>query len=261
MQTIDLSLWQMAAVYALFLVPLGIFAVCRIGLVRETIVSALRMSAQLTLVALYLGLIFELNHWWLSGLWIVIMVFVANMSVLQKAGVNRRHFFVCSLGGIAVSTALVAGFLVFAIIRPTPAYDARYLIPITGMILGNCLRGNVLSLERFYSGIRDNEKTFLTYLMLGATLHEAVRPYLRNAIKAATAPILSTMATTGIVSLPGMMTGQILGGAPPTTAIKYQIAIMVCIFTAITLATLLNILFSMRVAFDEYGMLKSGLFR
>ena len=137
MSIVDLSLWQMVATYALFLVPLGLFAAFRIGLVRETLVAATRMSGQLALVALYMGVIFEYNRWWLNALWIVVMVVVANLSVLSKAGVKKRRFFLCSLGGISISTGLVAGFLVFGVIRPTPLYDARYLMPITGMVLGN----------------------------------------------------------------------------------------------------------------------------
>jgi putative ABC transport system permease protein len=100
----------------------------------------------------------------------------------------------------------------------------------------------------------------MTYLMLGASLREAVRPYLRDAIKAAVNPSVATMATMGIVSLPGMMTGQILGGAMPTTAIKYQIGIMICIFTAMVVAALVNILLSLPVAFDDHQRLKEDIF-
>ena len=83
-------------------------------------------------------------------------------------------------------SAIIVGFFgILIAIRPEPLYDARYIIPITGMILGNCLRSNVLSLERFYSSIRKNQQEFTTYLLLGATLHEAIRPYLRNALKSA----------------------------------------------------------------------------
>lgn len=118
-----------------------------------------------------------------------------------------------------------------------------------------------MSLERFYSGIRKNENKFMTYLMLGASLREAVRPYLRDAIKAAINPSIATMATMGIVSLPGMMTGQILGGAMPMAAIKYQIGIMICIFTAMVVGSLVNVLLSLAIAFDDYQRLRPEVFR
>ncbi|MBN2701720.1 MAG: ABC transporter permease, partial [Methylothermaceae bacterium] len=154
------------------------------------------------------------------------------------------------------SALLSTAYLVFLVIRPPLIHDARYLIPLAGMILGNCLQANVIALERFYAAIRKNESEYLTFLLLGATRWEAVRPYFREAVKAAVNPTLASMATLGLVSLPGMMTGQILGGAEPWVAVKYQIAIMVCIFTATTVASILNLALSLTIAFNEFDVLR-----
>ena len=124
------------------------------------------------------------------------------------------------------------------------------------MILGNCMRTNIISLERFFSAISDNPKTWQTYLSLGATRFEAARPFIQKALKAAMAPTITTMTTMGIVSLPGMMTGQMLGGSVPLVAIKYQIAIMLCIFTSASLTSVMNLLFSLPICFDGYGNVK-----
>ncbi len=256
----DLSLAAMLSMYALMLVPLVIFLRLRLGVVRETLVAMARMSIQLVLVGLYLKYIFQLNNLFVSLLWVAVMLVVANLSILNKAGLKRRPFFWRTLVGVAGSTLFVSGWFMLIAIRPEPLYDARYLVPITGMILGNCLRSNVLSLERFYAGIRKNENEFMTYLMLGATLREATRPYLRDALKAAVNPSIATMATMGIVSLPGMMTGQILGGALPVTAIKYQIGIMICIFTSMVIAAVVNILLSQAIAFDDHQRLQQNIF-
>jgi putative ABC transport system permease protein len=258
--TVDLSFSAMLSMYALMLVPLAIFFYLQLGLIRDTLWAMARMSIQLLLVGLYLKYIFQLNNPFVSLLWVTVMLVVANISILNKAGLKGRLFFWRSMIGVAGSTLLVSGWFILIAIRPDPLYDARYLVPITGMILGNCLRSNVLSLERFYSGIRKNENEFMTYLLLGATLREAIRPYLRDSIKAAVNPSIATMATMGIVSLPGMMTGQILGGAMPSEAIKYQIGIMVCIFTAMVVAALANILLSLPVAFDDHQRLRSEIF-
>ena len=260
METIDIGISGMLLMYGLLLVPLGIFYVYGIGLWRDTLVSVLRMTVQLVLVGLYLKYIFELNSLWIICLWIIVMLLVANWNVLEKARLRCWTFFPYTLIGITVGTLAITAYFVFLVLRPTPFYDARYLIPITGMILGNCLRGNVISLERFYSGIKKNEKEFITYLMMGAGLAEAVRPYLRDALQAAISPMLATVATMGLVSLPGMMTGQILGGAFPLVAIKYQIAIMICIFTVMTASALLNITLSLKIAFNEYHILKENVF-
>ncbi|MEN7973749.1 MAG: ABC transporter permease [Verrucomicrobiota bacterium] len=258
--TIDLSLTSLLSMYALMLLPLAILFHLQLGIIRQTLFAVLRMTVQLVLVGLYLKYIFQLNNPFASLLWVSIMLVVANLSVLGKAGLKRGFFFWRSLVGVAGSTLFAGGWFILIAIRPEPIYDARYMVPIIGMILGNCLRSNVLSLERFYSGIRKNENEFMTYLMLGATLREAIRPYLRDAVKAAINPSVATMATMGIVSLPGMMTGQILGGAMPQEAIKYQIGIMICIFTAMVVAAFVNILLSLPVAFDDHQRLKQDIF-
>ena len=258
--TVDLSFGALLWMYALMLVPLTIFFYLRLGVIRDTLLAVVRMTVQLFLVGLYLKHIFRLNSPLLSLLWVAVMIVVANFSILNKAGLNRRIFFWRSLTGVAGSSLLVSGWFILTAIRPEPIYDARYMVPIVGMVLGNCLRSNVLSLERFYSGIRKNEGEFTTYLLLGATLREAVRPFMRDAVKASVNPSIATMATMGIVSLPGMMTGQILGGAMPMEAIKYQIGIMICIFTAMVVAATLNILLSLPAAFDDYQRLKPEIF-
>ncbi|MEE9367846.1 MAG: ABC transporter permease [Pontiella sp.] len=259
--TAELTIPALLSMYALMLVPLAIFFYLQLGIIRETLISIVRMTVQLVLVGLYLKYIFQLNNPLVSLLWVVVMLVVANISILNKAGLKAGLFFWRSMIGIAGSTLFVSGWFILVAIRPEPFYDARYMVPIVGMILGNCLRSNVLSLERFYSGIRENEQAFMTHLMLGATLREATRPFLRTAVKAAVNPSVATMATMGIVSLPGMMTGQILGGEMPMNAIKYQIGIMICIFVAMVTAALVNILLSLSIAFDDHQRLKQDIFQ
>jgi putative ABC transport system permease protein len=258
--TIDLSTPALISMYLLALIPIAIFYWLRMPLIKDLCIGLFRMTLQLLLVGLYLNYIFLWNNPLISALWLAIMMIVANHSILKKAGLNHRLFFKYTLLGVTVSTLLVTGWFILIAIRPDPLYDARYLVPIAGMILGNSLRSNVLSLERFYSAIRQNEQEYLTYLLLGASHREATLPYLREALKAAVNPSIATMATMGIVSLPGMMTGQILGGALPLAAIKYQIGIMICIFTAMVVAALINILLSTRVAFDDCQRLRQRIF-
>ena len=128
------------------------------------------------------------------------------------------------------------------------------------MLLGNCLQGNIRALDTFYSELRDKEQHYLSDLLQGATVREAIQPFFNRAVRSALAPILGSMATLGIVSLPGMMTGQILGGAVPLTAAKYQIAIMVGIFLSMMMAIALNLLLSLKAAFTEFGLLDKQIF-
>ncbi len=99
----------------------------------------------------------------------------------------------------------------------------------------------------------------MTVLMLVATRWEAVRSYFREAVKAAINSTIASMATMGLVSLPGMMTGQILGGSEPWLAVKYQIAIMICIFTSTMIASIINLKLSLAIAFNAFAVLKNEL--
>ncbi len=260
METTDITITGMAVIYSLLIAPYAIMRALNIRLLKDSSISTLRMTIQLVLVGLYLKVIFDFNSLWINFAWVLVMVTAANYTVLRGAKLKVKRLFIPCFFGISLSAFFVAAVFVFIAIGPDPVYDARYLIPITGMILGNCLRSNVISLERFYAGIKNNDREYLTYLLLGATPREAALPYMRAAIRAALAPTVATMATMGVVSLPGMMTGQILGGSFPLVAIKYQIGIMIAIFAATSLSTTLNILLSMRTGFDAFGVIKNDIF-
>jgi putative ABC transport system permease protein len=260
MQVMDISWVALAGMFGLLAVPVIILRWTGVPLLRQMFIAAGRMTVQLVLVALYLEFIFRLNSFWVNCSWMLVMIVVANLNITRSAGLRVRRMFPFLLVGLAAGTLPVVGFFVCATVQPEPFYDARYLIPISGMVLGNCLRANVIALERFYSAIRTNTKEYITYLSMGATLQEACRPYLRQALQASLAPTISTMATMGLVSLPGMMTGQILGGSSPMIAIKYQIAVMLAIFCATVITAFANIRFSQRAAFTPYGLLDPDIF-
>lgn len=256
METLDIKLSQMLLLYGLCFLPWLLLWLIGLRLTRDIGIGILRMSIQLALVGVYLKMLFDLNQPWLNGLWILIMLIVADVSILRRAGLKVRYFALATFTAVSVSILFSTAYLVIGVIQPPHFYDARYIVPLAGMILGNCLQGNVIALERFYSALRKNENEYATFLMLGATRREAVQPYFLAAVKAAINPTIASMATMGLVSLPGMMTGQILGGSEPWLAVKYQIAIMICIFTSTTLACIINLRLSLNIAFNAYDVLR-----
>jgi putative ABC transport system permease protein len=255
MKTVDIELSQMVLLYGLCSLPVLLLWLIGLRLSRDIGISILRMSVQLVLVGIYLKMLFDLNHPWLNAFWILIMLIVADVSILRRARLKVRYFALATFIAIASSIIFSTAFLVILVIQPAHFYDARYIVPLSGMILGNCLQGNVIALERFYSSVRKNENEYTTFLMLGATRWEAVRTYFQAAVKAALNPTIASMATMGLVSLPGMMTGQILGGSEPWLAVKYQIAIMICIFTSTTIASIINLRLSLNIAFNSFDVL------
>ena len=258
---VDLSTWGLATAFLLLAVPIGFSLALKLGIVRESVIAAIRMGIQLLLAGLYLTWLFRINNPALNIAWILVMMLVASLTTVQNSRLRPRYL----LGPVCTATFLATLAIVLyfngLIVRVDRLFEARYLVVIGGMVLGNSLSGNIVSLTHFYSALRDRENRYLYYLGNGATLHEAIRPFFREAMVRALKPTLASMATIGIVALPGMMTGQMLGGSPPLVAIKYQIAIMLAILAAVTLSTALAILLSSRVAFNAYGALRREVFR
>lgn len=257
----DITFGGLAAAYLLLAFPLAVMLWYRIPLIKESIISVIRMTVQLLLVGLYLEVVFKLNSLWLTSIWLIIMVLVADLSIIQGCQLRIKPFIWPLIAALGLGTVIPTLFFVVPILnRPNPL-DAQYAIPIGGMILGNCLRADIVGIKQFYESIRRNEKAFQLTLAQGATLSEATRHYLRDSFRAAMAPTVATMATLGLVSLPGMMTGAILGGASPMTAIKYQIAIFLAIFSGTAITVFIGLWLTRKTSFTPYGTLNPNIFK
>ena len=261
MQTPDISYFSLFVCSLLLIIPFAVSIVLKLGLVRDGLISVLRMAAQLVLIGVFLKYLFQLNNPFVNIGWLLAMVTVATFNVIQKVKVNMRIFFAPILFSLIVATFCTVMYFNMFVIRLSDITDARFLVVIGGMLLGNSLRGDIIGIDNFYKAIQRNEPRRLYALASGATLFESLVPYFRESLIAALQPTIATMATMGIVFLPGMMTGQILGGVSPILAIKYQIAIMVAIFTATTIAINMAILLTIRTCFNAYGVLKEQIFR
>jgi putative ABC transport system permease protein len=255
----DIGILQLGLFFLLLVLPAGLFWYLGLRLTRELLVSFGRMVLQLSLVAIYLEYIFAWDNILVNLAWVLIMVLVANAAVLRQSGLSFSGFapatYPCY---VLLALSVMAGFAI--VLAPEVLFSARYFIPLAGMIFGNILRSNVVALDRFYSRLLRDDLEYIAYVSMGATHTEAVKPFVREACKAAFGPQLATISTMGLVALPGMMTGQILGGSSPAVAIKYQLMIMVGIFLTSTLSSFVAVMVSSLKAFDGYGRLKRELF-
>lgn len=256
-----ISIKGVAAGFVMLIIPLAILLWYRTGMTRAAVIAILRMTVQLLFVGLYLQVVFRMNNPWLTLLWLLVMIVVADGSILSRCELRFTvlgwELFIALLLGTLLP---LAGFVGIILMKPY-LLEARYAIPVGGMILGNCLRANVVGIRGFYHSVQQQEKRYQYQLALGASRAEAIRPYLVEALHLAYSPTIAMLATVGLVSLPGMMTGVILAGEDPVEAIMYQIAIMIAIFTGTAITVLVGIQLTMRKAFDEYGVLKSGIFK
>ncbi|MBN1775221.1 MAG: ABC transporter permease, partial [Clostridiales bacterium] len=143
------------------------------------------------------------------------------------------------------------------VVRISPWYDPQYFIPIAGMIVGNSMTGISLGVKSLTEGMTVRKETVEEALILGATPQAASADIINSTFDAAIMPTINSMLGMGIVFLPGMMTGQILSGTLPTTAIAYQIAIMFGIFGSVSLSVILMLQLGYRTFFNKEQQLRS----
>jgi len=166
----------------------------------------------------------------LNIVWLGLILAIGASAIINGAKLNYRPWYVAVLLGVAFGLIPLLLILMLGLISSTPSYSAQYLIPLAGMLLGNSLSGNIVALQHLFNSLNDKGQQYESYLALGATPMQATQEFVQSAMRQFLMPVLATMSTTGLVTLPDMMTGQILSGVNPLIAIKYQLVIMMAIF-------------------------------
>ncbi|MDA3960603.1 MAG: iron export ABC transporter permease subunit FetB [Planctomycetota bacterium] len=250
--------WGDLALAALLVVVLvALLALLRLGMARPVAFAAARMAAQLAAVGFILEWIFDLQAAAGVACLGALMVAIAGREVAarQRGAMRFGQAWLLGSSAMALSSALVATMLL-TIIQPLPWWDPQYAIPLLGMLLGNTMNGIALGLERAASGVRRSRTAIEARLLQGASIKEALGPLRREAIGAALIPTVNGMAIAGLVSLPGMMTGQILAGAPPLEAVRYQILIWLGIAAGTGFGAVCAVQLLMRRLSDERERLR-----
>ena len=222
---------------------------------KKISIGVIRMFVQLGLVGIYLQYLFDWNNAFLNVGYMLIMMLIASFSISSSTELKSLRARFGLYLSVFAATFLVLFFLNFVVLRLQNVFDARYLITIGGMILGNVLRTDIVWLNAYYKGIRENTDIVNYDLALGATREQALRPYFRDAVMATIRPSVASMETIGLVALPGMMTGQILGGSLPANAIGYQMAIMIAIYVSVYLNIIISISITQRLVFSDKDQL------
>lgn len=254
---IPISNLQLALSVLLVAVAGGISAALRLGLLKSLLWGTVRTFVQLTLIGYILKYVFTVNNLWLIFAMVVLMCFIAaQTSVKRSPNVSGNHT-ILAFWSLLTSTVLVGFVVLRLVISPSPWYTARILIPIFGMILGNSMNGIALSLDRLYGEAHARAGEIEALLAFGATPWEAIRDCVKDAMRAGMTPTINSLMVVGLVSLPGMMTGQILGGADPSQAVRYQIVVMLMIAAAVAIGCLSLVGFAYRRLFTPDWALKN----
>ena len=258
MNVVPLSYVDIGLAALLLFMNAALSLVLRLGLARRLLVAGARMVVQLTLIGLVLKALFELASPAFTALAALIMVLFAGREAMAR---QERRFTGFWTYGIGTGSMMAAGIIVTVFglttqISPDPWYDPRYAIPVLGMILGNTMNGVSLRLDRLVSGPVVRRAAIAAQMMLGATARQAMQGVTREAMRAGLIPTINGMAAAGLVSLPGMMTGQILAGVEPVEAVKYQILIMFLIGGGTGLGLLAAVLLGARRLTDSRHRLR-----
>ncbi|MDW7650557.1 MAG: iron export ABC transporter permease subunit FetB [Bacillota bacterium] len=239
-EVIELQLWQIAAAYLFILILMAIVRSRGIPREKEIVIATVRMTLQLILTGYILVYLFENIHPLLTVLAVIVMLVFAVFNIMKRVRMELPFklkkiiaFSMCA----GTTTSLL--YFILVVIHLSPWYEPRYFIPIAGMIIGNSMTGISLGVTRLVEGMRSQRHMVEAALMLGSTPKVAAKPIADMAFDSAIIPTINSMVGMGIVFLPGLMTGQILSGVSPITAIEYQIAIMLGIVGSVALTVIL----------------------
>jgi len=257
-QVITLSPADLAIAALLILALAGLSRRLRLGVERQLLTSAARSAIQLFLIGLVLKVLFDNVHL----VWVTLMAGVMIAVAGREVMVRQKRRFVGWWGfGVGALSMFVSSFTVtvmalLMVIGTSPWYAPQYAIPLLGMILGNTMNGISLGLDRLTQEATQKRQIIESRLALGQGWQRAISDSRREAIRVGLIPIVNAMSAAGIVSLPGMMTGQILAGTPPVEAVKYQILVMFLIAGGTGFGTVVAVSLAARRLFDERQRLR-----
>jgi len=246
-----LTYGDIALAGSLILIVLVVSWQLRLRLTKTLLTAAIRTIVQLSFIGLILAWVFAREQWYEVLIILTIMTLIASSAAKNRVKRSYKGLLVDTLLSVSTSAVLVTAIAILAILRVTPWYTPQFIIPILGLILGNSLTAISLTSNQLVESFHQQQSRIEMMLSLSAKPFEAVHEQIRAAIINGMTPTLNSMLVVGIVSLPGMMTGQILAGADPTQAVRYQIITMFLICVSSTLGCTISALLIYRRFFNK----------
>lgn len=246
----QIQISQFLMIYLLLLLVLFIMKKCKIDNTSLVIVASCKMTIQLILAGLILTYVFNNPRPIFTFIYLLVMIlFTIHQALSKNKNLNKQFKIVIALS-IALSGVFVLVYFVYVVIGESLS-NPQYVIPISGMIMGNTMTGVSLATKTFNESIEVQREKINALLCFGVSPSTILLPFAKQALETAMLPTINSMLGMGIVSLPGMMTGQILAGSSPATAILYQISVTIAICTAVTCSCFGSLYFGYRTLYDE----------
>lgn len=253
-----ITYWDLASLSVLVFL-LGVFLWLNgFNKVKQLWIATARMVVQLLFMGVWLSYVFYADN----PIWIVlvglVMLTAAGYEISKRQQYRFKKLNGWLLGFLALSMTslvLLIGTLTL-IVQPTPWYEPQYAIPLLGMLLGNSMTAIGLGLDTLTRSAVQSKAKIEAQLALGKTAKQSMSFIRQHSLHAAMIPIINMLVAAGIISLPGMMTGQILAGTDPMEAVKYQIMIMLLIASSTGFGTLIAVNLASSRLFDSRQRLK-----
>jgi len=252
----DVSWLDLSLALGLVLIAIGISRWQSLGLVKDFVVGAIRTVVQLVLVGYILVYIFAVDRWYITLAALLLMLIVATGAAARRKKKASRELQWITGSAMLIGSAFTLLYITTLVVRVHPWHDPRYLIPLFGMIVGSSMNGASIAVERLAGEMEARSGEIEAYLALGANYKQATEQAVRQALRASLIPTVNGLMVVGIVTLPGMMTGQILAGSSPLTAVRYQIVVVFMQAAAVAITTVIVTLWYRKTFFTRSLQLK-----
>lgn len=250
---IHLTPWDLVIASGMIILLAITSLLLQLNITKQLIIAAIRNVIQLLLIGYVLKLIFNSNNLYFLAAIATVMLVVAGFEInsRQKYPLKRWIGFKVGTSALFISSFAMALLTLMVIVAPTPWYSPQYAIPLLGMLLGNTMNGISLGMDKLNQSVYQQRLIIEQRLMLGESYQEAIHDIRSESIRTGMIPIINSMAIAGLVSLPGLMTGQILSGTPPVEAVKYQILIFFLIASGTGFGIMLAVWMIAKRMFDD----------
>ena len=254
-EAISMQLGGFLSIYLLLLVIAGIFTYCKIPQTKFLLLGTLQMTVQLIIAGYVLLYIFQNPSPIFVLTYLSLMVgFAVTRTLRKNPWLNRKFKWITALSVIGTCISITS-FMLLVVIRKD-ILTPQYVIPISGMLVSATMNGATLALKSFKENLDSHKQQIEVLLNIGTPPAKILHPFVIQSLETAFLPTMNSMVGMGIIALPGMMTGQILSGTLPMTAIMYQIAIMIVICTTVCLSSFSSLHFGYQTLINNRNQIK-----
>jgi putative ABC transport system permease protein len=240
----------------LIFIPVALILYAKLKLLKDLILSMLRMTIQLLFVGFYLKYIIDYDNIYINIFWILLIVIVGSISISKRSEVELKFTLVPVITGFSFSFVIVTFFTSYFYFSGMEYFTAQYLIPISGMLIGNSISSSIVAIRSLTKDLIAKKELINYYEIFSFSRIKSTKESMNLALLDSFKPMLANIANIGLIWLPGTMTGQIISGTNPMTAIKYQIVIVIGYFACCFIATFISLNLFRTKAFDNFGILK-----